>query len=404
MSVAAYPDMNERLETDRKTQVRAVMSFVLVLAVLGGMVLGVILLVMNKRVAAEKEKQRIVPAVEVERVVKSDYRVKLSTQGVVESMRETQLAAEVGGRVMEISPNLKRGGQVKEGERLVQIDPADSRSALAMAEVGLADAELALAQERAKVEQAELDWKRLGRGSSANPLVLRKPQLAAAEAKIGSAGEEVARARRDVERTEILAPFDSGVRSAMVEVGAVVAPGTMVAELYASGELEVRLPLGLEDFGFLARDESGEVTGGVILKGKIGTREYEWQAEIARVDPEIERKTLSASVIVKVLPREGEEFRLPPVGLFVDAEIEGKELSEVVEIPRRALMEGNRVIVVDEDNRIDFRDVEVVRLNEKTAVLHDGLSEGDGVILTRLSAPVTGMEVEIEQAPAETDE
>ncbi len=399
--------MNERLETDRKTQVRAVMSFVLVLAVLGVMVLGVILLVMNKRVAAEKEKQRIVPAVEVERVVKSDYRVKLSTQGVVESTRETQLAAEVGGRVMEISPNLKRGGQVEEGERLVRIDPADSRSALAMAEVGLADAELALEQERARVDQADLDWKRLGRGGSANPLVLRKPQLAAAEAKTGSASEEVAKARRDVERTEILAPFDSGVRSAMVEVGAVVAPGTMVAELYASGELEVRLPLGLEDFGFLARNEAGEVTGGVMLTGKIGMRVYEWKAEIARVDPEIERKTLSASVIVKVLPADRTDFPLPPVGLFLDAEIEGQMLEDVVEIPRRALMEGNRVIVVDGENKIAFRDVEVVRLNEKTAVLHDGLAADEGVILTRLSAPVTGMEVEIEkapEAPSETEE
>lgn len=388
--------MNEKLETERKTELTAVISFVAILTIIGITVLGVILLVMNKRVAKEEEKKPIVPAVEVVEVVKSDYRVKIATQGVVESVRETMLAAEVGGRVMEVADSLKKGGTVKQGNRLVQIDPADYRSALAAAEVRRAEAELALEQERAKVEQAKLDWDKLGSGTPVNPLVLRKPYLDAAEAKAASAIEEAAKARRDVERTEILAPYDAGVRAVNVEVGAVVAPGTMVAELYASNDLEVRLSLSLNDFGFLARDESGAVQGEVTLKGKIGNEEYTWMAEPARVDPEIERKTLSANIAVKVLPADDGIFRLPPVGLFVNAEIQGKQLDAVAEIPRRALLEGNRVIVVGEGNKIGFRDVVVLHLTETTAVIHGGLEAGDRVILTRLSAPVVGMEVEIE--------
>jgi len=396
--------MNEKLEQDRKIQLRAVFSFVIILAIIGITILGIITMVINKRVATEEDKERIVPAVVTAEVVKSDYAVKISTQGVVESTRQTMLAAEVGGRVMEISPNLKRGGVVREGERLVQIDPADYRSALANSEVGSADAELALDQERARVEQAQLDWEKLGRGAApTNPLVLRAPQLAAAEARAGSAREEAARARRDVERTEILAPFAAGVRSANVEVGAVVAPGTMVAELYAVSELEVRLPLSLEDFGFLSRDESGNVQGEVMLIGKIGTKEYSWKAIPVRLDPEIERETLSASVVVKVEPADRAELPLPPVGLFVNAELGGETLPDVAEIPRRGLLEGNRVITVDAAGKIDFREVEVLRLTEKTAVVQKGLEAGDRVVLTRLTAPVVGMEVEIE-APEEAEE
>ena len=211
--------MNENLETERKTQVTAVISFVVILGIIGITALGIILLVINKRVAKEEDKERIVPAVEVVNVVKSDYRVEIGTQGVVESVRETMLAAEVGGRVMEIAGALKQGGTVDKGARLVQIDPADYRSALAAAEVRRAEAELALEQERAKVEQAKLDWDKLGIGKPLNPLVLRKPYLDAAEAKAASAVEEAAKARRDVERTEILAPFDAGVRSVNVEIG-----------------------------------------------------------------------------------------------------------------------------------------------------------------------------------------
>ena len=397
--------MNGKHEEDRKTQVRAVASFVLILAIIAATAIGIVLLVINRRVAKEEEKQRIIPAVEIVEVTEADHAVKIATQGVVESTRETRLAAEVGGRVMEISPSLRKGGTVREGERLVQIDPADYRSALAAAEVSLADAELALEQEKARVEQAKLDWEKLGRGTSpTNPLVLREPYLAAATAKAASAREDAARARRDVERTEILAPFDAGVRSADVEVGAVVAPGTMVAELYASGDLEVRLPLSLEDFGFLARDSSGKVTGEVILKGKIGAEEYIWKAETARVDPEIARETLSANIAVKVLPSDDPAFPLPPVGLFVNAEIAGKMLDGVKEIPRRALLEGNRAIVVMEDNKIAFRDLTIPKLTRETALVTGGLEAGDRVVLTRLSAPVIGMEVEIEKGAKKENE
>jgi multidrug efflux pump subunit AcrA (membrane-fusion protein) len=224
--------VNERAEVDRKIQVKAVASFVLILAIIVVTALGIVLLVINKRVAKEDEKRRIVPAVEIVEVAAADHAVKIFTQGVVESARETKLAAEVGGRMMGISPSFKRGGVVKKGERLVQIDPADYRSALAAAEVRRAEAELALEQEKARVEQAKLDWEKLGSGSKPlNPLVLREPYLAAAEASAASAVEAAAKARRDVERTEILAPFDAGVRSANAEVGAVVAPADLIGML-----------------------------------------------------------------------------------------------------------------------------------------------------------------------------
>lgn len=393
--------VNERLEKERKVELKAVISFVVILAIIVATVLGVIALAMSKQKAKEEDKQRIIPAVDVMVVSKADFPVRIDTQGVVESARQTQLAAEVKGRVMEISPNLRRGGMVKKGERLVQIDPSDYRSALAAAEVAQAESELVLEQERAKVEQAKLDWEKLGRGNPINPLVLRKPYLAAAEARAESAVQESARARRDVERTEILAPFDAGVRMAAVEIGAVVAPGATVAELYANEDLEVRLPLGLEDFGFLKKNEGGMIQGEVILRGKIGTETFEWKADPVRIDPEIQRQTLSANVVVKVLKNNAGEFPYPPVGLFVSVELDGKTLPQVAEIPRRGLLEGNRVIVVEDGNKIASRDVTVLRLNEKTAVVSEGLQVGERVVLTRLSAPVIGMEVEIESTEKE---
>lgn len=385
--------MNEKLETERKTELTAVVSFIVILGIIGLTIVGVIVFKRTKPVSEEVSKERPRPVVEVVEAVRGNHAVEIRTDGVVESVRETSLAAEVQGRVVEISPNFKRGGRVKKGEVLARLDAADYRSALAAAEVSAADANLALEQERARVEQAKLDWNKLGKGEPLNPLVLREPYLKAAEAKSNSAGQQVEKARRDVERTEIISPFDAGVRMAAAEIGTVVSPGMKIAELYSDQEIEVRLPISLEDFGFLNRSQDGEMVGDVTLKGKIGTRDFEWKADPQRVDPEIDRKTLSAAVVVRVRPNPDSEFPIPPVGLFVDARMTGKTLDDVVELPRRALLDGERVIVLDAENRIHFREVRILRSNEKIVVIGEGLEAGERVVVTRLSSPVEGMDV-----------
>jgi len=387
------------MEDERKTALHAVFSFVIVLLILGVSAGITTFLIINKRKASEAPRERILPVVEAVAVELRDYPASIETQGVVESRRETALAAEISGRVVEVSANLKRGGMVSEGEVLVRIDPADYRSVLARAESAVAEAALLLAQEEARYEQARLDWEKLGRGAG-SPLVLREPQLEAARAQEVSARSEVERARRDVERTEISAPFDASIRQATVEVGAVISPGQMVAEVYSSSDLEIRLALPLEDFGFLQRAPDGVPLGEITLRGSIGGESYQWPAEPVRLDQEIDRRTLSGHIIARVMPQPGSIFPLPPVGLFVDAGIVGTTLRDVVEIPRRALMEGGRVLVVDPDNRIAFRDVRVLRSTRDTVIVGEGLAEGERIALTRVSAPVSGMEVRLSEAAA----
>lgn len=378
-------------EQERKTELRAVTSFALAFLIVAGALFGAILLVVNSRDVKPEDIPRSVPAVALHTVTTGDHAVRIDTQGVVESRRETTLASEVAGRVIEVSPNLKRGGEVTEGEILVRLDAADHRAALARAESALADAQLALVQEEARAEQALRDWEKLGRGE-ATPLVRREPQLASARARVASAAAEVDRAARDVERTTIRAPFAARVRRSSVEIGGVLAPGGAVADLYAADDLEVRLPLPLEDFGFL---DSGRKNG-ITLRGKIGGREYEWPAEVVRVDGEVDRRTLSAYVTVKILPAE-KMPQLPPVGLFVEATVLGRVLEGVAEIPRTALRDANEVMVVDAENRLSFRRVEVVRGTAETVVVSAGLSSGERLCVTRLNAPVNGMEVRVEE-------
>jgi RND family efflux transporter MFP subunit len=304
-------------------------------------------------------------------------------------VREVTLASEVSGRVAWIAPEFIDGGSVVSGQVLVEVDRTNYLAAEARAESGLADAELALKLEKAQAEQAALDWKKLGRGEPGE-LVLREPQIRAAEARIDSAEAEVERSRRDLERTTIRAPFDARVRRASVEVGAVVAPGTPVAELYSASELEVRLPFTLLDFGYL---EAG-ATPGFDLTATIGGELRRWPAKLVRLEGEVERTTLSAYGFARVEPDASGE--LPPVGLFVGAVVPGRTLEDVVELPRYAVRGRDEVWVVD-DGLLAKRKIEILRSGREELVVRGEFGPADQLVVTRLAAPLVGMKVEQEE-------
>lgn len=386
----------EEMEFTRKKALHAVLSFALALVLIVVLVVVVVVMQMTKSKADKEERSQLVPAVAVLPVRTVDRALELVSQGVVESMRDVVISAEVGGRVVEVSPNLLQGAVVTEGEWLVRIEKADYHSALLLAKAGMEDANLQLDQEKARRDQALRDWKKLGRGEPSD-LVLRKPHIASAEARLVSATEEVERAGRNIERTEITAPFSGTVREESVEFGAVLTPGSMVARIYSTDKLEVRLPLSLEDFGSLPRDEEGKVTGEVTLKGVIGMDEYRWSGRVVRMDGEIQRATLSATVIVEVEASETNPvyLRRPPVGLFVEAVIPGMVIAGVVEIPRWALRGKDRVLVVDGDSRMHEVQVTIRRSLPGTVLVSDGLKDGDLVIVTRMSGVVDNGKVEV---------
>lgn len=387
----------EEMETTRKTAIHAVMSFVFGLAILVVLTLVVVFLIKNKPEADRVETKALLPAVNVWMASSKVRQAKIVSQGVVESVQEVTLSAEVSGRIDRLPQLLLRGSKVEAGQVLVEIEPEDYLAELARANANLADAELALAQEIARQEQAERDWKKLGSGKR-SALVRRIPQVKSAEARVDSALAEAARADRNVKRTKIAAPFAGTVRAEAVEIGAVLAPGSMVATIYSTEDLEVRLPLTLEDFGYLQRKEDGSVQGKVTLEGRIGTTRYEWPGEVVRIDGEVDRETMSATIIVKVGEAdEAPDFlRRPPVGLFVEAVVPGRQLDSLAKIPRDALRRGNQVLVVGEGNLLSIRTVRISRADRSFVYVSEGVNDGEAVVLTRMSGAANDVEVQID--------
>lgn len=345
------------------------------------------------------------PVVKVEavRLQPGDYTVRVESQGTVRARTESTLIPEVSGRIIEVSPDFREGGFFDEGDVLLRIDPSDYETAVVVAEARLAEARVRLAEEAAAADQARRDWERLGSGETPPELVLREPQLALARANIAAAEASVAEARRNLERTRITAPYKGRVLRKEVDVGQVVGPNSILAEIYAVDYAEIRLPLTTRQFAMLdmtSISPRAEVTVKetipVTLTAQFGREQVTWEGNIVRVEGAVDVASRQFYVIAQVdEPYDLRHERPLKVGLFVEAVIEGRTLEEVYRLPRTALREDRFVLTIDAGNRIHRVPVDPLWADAGEVVFREpAIEPGTLVSLTQMALAIDGLQVE----------
>lgn len=344
---------------------------------------------------APKPQVNVVPA---ERQI---TRLSVKSQGTVAPRREIDIVSQVAGSVLSTSERFADGGFIKAGQELLQIDPRDYEAAYLTAKAQKLSAEQALAEERGQARQAKSEWRDLG-NKDANDLFLRKPQLAAAEAQFASAQAGLKRAELDLERTKISVPFDGRIRETLADLGQYVSPGTSIAKVYDTAVAEIRLPLsdreaGLVNLpiGYSASDADNAPK--VTISGVIGGKAYQWTGHIARTDASLDTQSRMYFAVAEVddpfVIREGQETPLI-VGMFVEAEIEGRQLDDVVVLPRNAVFKRNKVYALDEENKVREEIVTVVHRDEDNIWVRTELPEETQIIIEKQVLLAVGTEVE----------
>jgi RND family efflux transporter MFP subunit len=383
-------------------------ALVAVLVLVGAAILAAAIL--GSRAPVERQADATPPPlVRVLPVAFQDARLIVRGQGNVAPAVDSVLVAQVAGRVEAVGRSFAEGSSFRRGETLLQIDARDYELAVAQAEAAVAQARVRLDRELAEAELARSEWRDLGLGE-ASPLATRQPQLAEAEASLAAAEANLEMARLSLERTSVRAPFDGRLRRKLSDLGQYVRPGAALAEIYSTAYAEVPLPVAQRDFAFLDVGwEDGTNQGPQVrFRSSIAGEEHIWGGRIVRAGNEIDSRTRMLTVYARIDDRlsVGAETRLPlPVGAFLDAEIQGRMAAGVVVVPRAVLREGDRLLVVDEESRLRFREVEVLRLQDEDALIRAGLEEGELVCLSAIAAPVDGMAVrtvpEVPESPSE---
>ena len=335
------------------------------------------------------------PTVLTMTAVKASVRMTVTAHGEILPKTESNLVAEVAGRVELVSPSLVSGGFFERGDVLVAIERIDYEVALGQALAKLAS----VRSDLANAEREHTRLRELAERESVSESILddARNRLSIARASLDEASLRVARAERDLERTSLVAPFEGRVRTERVDAGQFVNRGESIATLYSIDFAEARLPVNDADIAFLPitlgrQKDSDPPKPKAILKAHFAGAERTWHARIVRTEGELDPRTRMVNLIAQVEAPYDQVEDIPPltVGLFVKAEIEGNDIHEVVQLPRSALRSGNLVHIVNYDNRLVFREVKVVRAVGEIVYIGDGIEDGEIICLSPLDSPIEG--------------
>ena len=346
--------------------------------------------------------------VEVLDLEPQQYQLMIESFGTIQPRTQSFLVSQVSGMVTGIADNFRDGAFISKGDVLLTIDSRDYQADVNIAEASLADAQQYYAEEQARADQARIDWDRLGQEGEPGDLVLRRPQLQAANARVKSAEAALAKSELSLERTTIYAPFDGRIINSFVDVGQVVGNNTQLTEIYATDYVEVRLPLKDSDLPFIDLPEESpdssadpEDLPDVRLISGFGNGD-EWMGKLVRVESTIDVNARQLHVVAQVDDPFSSAQTYPiKIGQYVTAEIEGRIISDAIIIPNTAIYQNSFVYVAD-DGVLRRRDIDIAWQSDSESILSSGLGFGDRLVTTPLGQVTSGTRISVvgEESPS----
>lgn len=337
-------------------------------------------------------------SVEVVPAIRATSRPTVVAYGEVRPAVRTELVAQVGGRITAISASFIEGGAFEPGQVLLNIEDTDY---LAVVDERQARVAAAKVDREQALADADVARKQLAGQKNPSPLALKEPQVARAQAALKAAETALSLAQTNLERTQITLPFSGRVQRQSADLGQYVGPGKVLGTVFGTDIAEVRLALTdnqLSSLGVpIGFSGEGKAALSVTLSAVVGGDPHYWQGQLVRIDAAIDPGTRSVYGTVRIEdPYGGSSEGVMPlaVGLYVDAEVEGRPIIDAVQIMAEGLRAGDEVFVLDGEGLLDVRKVEVVHRNRSTVLLSSGVEAGDLIIVSAIRNPIRGMRLQ----------
>ena len=339
-------------------------------------------------------------SVAVETIQPRDYQITINRYGRVQARQRTTLTAEAAGEVIYVAPELRAGGRFSQGTLLLQLDDARYRAELSIAQATLTESLQNYADQQAQTEQAAQAWRLSGQEGEPSDRVLRKPQLKAAAAQVESARSSVRLARLSLDKTRVIAPFDGQVASVSLEQGQAISSGSEIATLIANRLPEIEVSLHQSDLTYLALDQQPEAT---VIDGAT-----QYSARLTRTAAELNPDNLQLAATLNLTGTAVDALseqvlaQQPRVGDLLQAQIQGRQLQDVIVVPNQAVYQSRYVYKVV-DGRLQLQEVTLGWQDDDFSVVQQGLQPGDQLVLTPLGQVASGTLVSL-RTPAEQGE
>ncbi len=356
-----------------------------------------------KKSGATKETAMLVDVTKVEY---GQFRPTIVSTGTVRPVDDINLSPRVTGQVISLADGFEPGGNVKEGEVLLQIDPADYQNILMLRKSDLHQAIADLNIEEGRQDVAMLDYQLIGDTLAEEDLslVLREPQLNAVKARVEAARAAVKQAELDLQRTTIRSPFDAHILSRNVNIGSQIAPGDDLGRLVGMDEYWVIVTVPVAKLRWLRfPDEENPKGSEVRIRNRSAWEDDEYRVGyLDRLIGSLEDQTRLARVLVSVpdpLGQEVDSIEVPQlmIGAFVEASVMGREIKDVIRLERNFVRNNETVWVMD-DGKLRIRNIDIVMNDAMYAYIREGLEANDQIVTTNLSTVTDGAPLRVSEA------
>jgi len=358
----------------------------------------------------KKEQEILAPLVMVKHLKAADIPMVIRAYGTVSPKVEVDIVPEVSGKVISVNSELKAGGLIPAGDKILQIDERDYKFAVQQSDAVVADAQVKLEIEMAEAEVARRAWEKMHPGTEPNsPLVLRESQVRQAKAALESARAQLETAKLRLERTGLSLPFDALIISEKVDLGQYMVAGQPVAVAYGIDTVEIEIPLEDEELAwFDIFEDSASLNSKralskktpAIVKADFAGAEHIWKGYVTRTTGQVDKMSRMISVVVEVpKPFERSNGRPPLLpGIFAEVLIKGKVLKNAMAVPRDAIHDSNKVWVVKGDS-LSIQSLEIVRADKDFAYAMASVDRNTTIVTSSLDTVMEGMKVrtQIEQ-------
>ncbi|MDZ3995683.1 toluene efflux RND transporter periplasmic adaptor subunit TtgA [Pseudomonas sp. Teo4] len=302
-------------------------------------------------------------------------------------------------RVAEVRPQVngiilkrlfKEGSDVKEGQQLYQIDPSVYEATLANAQANLqATRSLAERYKQLVDEQA-----------------ISKQEYDDANAKRLQAEASLKSAQIDLRYTKVLAPISGRIGRSSVTEGALVSNGqsNAMATIQQLDPIYVDVTQSTAELLKLRRDlESGQLqkAGDNAAKVQLVLEDGSLFKQEGRLEfSEVAVDETTGSVTLRAIFPNPEHTLLP--GMFVHARLQAGVNSNAILAPQqgvtRDLKGAPTALVVNQENKVELRQLKASRTLGSDWLIEEGLNPGDRLITEGLQYVRPGVEVKVGEA------
>ncbi len=345
-----------------------------------------------QQINATRKSAALVETVTAER---GTFSPRLVVLGTVEPAQDILLSPRVSGQVVELAPEFVPGGMVRQGDLLLRIDPADFENALSIRESELQQVAASLEIEQGRQSLARQELVLLGEtiAEADRALVLREPQLASIQAQLNAAKAAVQRAKLDLERSRVFAPFDAQVLDRSVNVGSQVSPGDELGQLVGIDEYWILAAVPIRSLRWIQFPDPDTEGSAVTLRDSDAWgAEAEREARVERMIGTLDNQTRLARVLITVPDPLGRKSDAPPLILdtLIEAQIEGRPIEDVVRLSRDYVRDRDTVWVM-QDGKLEIRETDIVFRDAQYAYIRGGLTGGEEVVITTLATVADGV-------------